>query len=91
MPYHPRYPVHVAYAGNQHLVSNSSLTYAKQGAYAFNYVLGGGASFSTSALGVATLDSVSAVPEPSAWLMMSLGMGGMLLVARRRRQAAPAV
>ena len=77
-------------AGNQHLVINSSMTYAQQGAYAFNYVLGGGSSFNTSALGVAMLDNVSAVPEPSAWLMMSLGMGGMLLVARRRRKAAPA-
>jgi len=72
-------------AGNQHLVINSSMTYAQQGAYAFNYVLGGGSSFNTSALGVAMLDNVSAVPEPSAWLMMSLGMGGMLLVARRRQ------
>lgn len=77
-------------AGNQHLVINSSMTYAQQGAYAFNYVLGGGSSFNTSALGVAMLDNVSAVPEPSAWLMMSLGMGGMLLVARRRRKAASA-
>ena len=75
-------------AGSQHLVINSSLTYAQQGAYAFNYVLGGGGLFRTSALGVATLDSVSAVPEPSAWLMMSLGMGGMLLVARRRKSKA---
>ncbi|KQQ40333.1 hypothetical protein ASF61_06075 [Duganella sp. Leaf126] len=74
-------------AGNQHLVISSSMTYAQQGAYAFNYVLGGGAAFRTSALGVPMLDTVSAVPEPSAWLMMSLGMGGMLLVARRRKAA----
>ena len=61
--------------GMQDLLISSTLNYAVPGGYAFNYLIG------TSA-------GATAVPEASTWLMMIVGMGGMLLVARRR--AGPA-
>lgn len=64
-------------AGAQNLSVSSSLNFAAYGGYAFSYVLGTGA-------------AVSAVPEPSAWWMMMLGIGGVLLAVRRRRTVADA-
>ena len=65
--------------GAQNLSITSTLNFAAPGAYAFDYVVG-----SSFQLG----GGVSPTPEPATWLMMSLGMGGMVLLARRRRGRA---
>ena len=61
-------------AGTQDLVIRSAYTFTVPGSYAFNYLVG---------------SSVGAVPEPSTWLMLLLGMGGVLVLARRRTEKRP--
>lgn len=72
-------------AGAQDIVVRSSLAGAAYG-YAFNYVLGGSglAGIGNVAGGLA----VSAVPEESSWMMMMIGLSGLVIVARRRKSAA---
>lgn len=72
-------------AGAQDIVVRSSLAGAAYG-YAFNYVLGGGSlgAFGNPLGGAA----VSAVPEESSWMMMMIGLSGLVIVARRRKSAA---
>lgn len=60
-------------AGPQDLVIRSAYTFTVPGSHAFNYLVG---------------SSVAAVPEPSTWLMLLLGTGAVVLVARRRRGSA---
>jgi hypothetical protein len=73
-------------AGAQDIVVRSSLAGAAYG-YAFNYVLGGGGGL--LGVGVPTSGAgVSAVPEESSWMMMMIGLSGLLIVARRRKSAA---
>jgi hypothetical protein len=57
----------------QDLLITSTLNYSIAGGYAFNYLVG-----------TSTGMGATPVPEASTWLMMIIGMGGMLLVARRR-------
>lgn len=57
-------------AGMQDLVIRSAFTFTTPGSYGFNYLVG---------------TSVSAVPEPSTWLAMLLGLGTLVMVARRRK------
>jgi hypothetical protein len=72
-------------AGAQDIVVRSSLAGAAYG-YAFNYVLGGGV---LGSIGTPTgLSGVSAVPEESSWMMMMIGLSGLVIVARRRKSAA---
>jgi hypothetical protein len=59
-------------AGMQDVRIASEARFYGAGGYAFNYVLGAGA-------------AVAAVPEASSWIMMVLGLGALVLVARRRR------
>lgn len=66
--------------GTQNLSITSTLNFAAPGSYAFNYVIGNNA-FQLNG-------GISPTPEPETWLMMSLGMGGIVLMARRRRAAA---
>jgi hypothetical protein len=71
-------------AGAQDIVVRSSLAGAAYG-YAFNYVLGGGlGGLGNTAGGVPVL----AVPEESSWMMMMIGLSGLVIVARRRKSAA---
>jgi len=71
-------------AGEQDIYVSSSLAGAAYG-YAFNYVLGGGlGGFGTPTGG----PGASAVPEASSWMMMMIGLGGMAIVARRRKSVA---
>lgn len=75
-------------AGAQDIVVRSSLAGAAYG-YAFNYVLGGGGLGGFGAIGgAAALSGVSAVPEESSWMMMMVGLSGLVIVARRRKSAA---
>ncbi|MEO5932787.1 MAG: PEP-CTERM sorting domain-containing protein, partial [Duganella sp.] len=73
--------------GMQDLLISSTLNYSGPGGYAFNYLVGTGIGVGTGT-GGGIGNGVTAVPEASTWLMMVIGMGGMLLVARRR--AGPA-
>ena len=54
------------------------------GRFAFHYT---GDYDSSSYIGIDSL-TISAVPEPSSWLMLGLGMAGVGLMARRSRRAA---
>jgi hypothetical protein len=75
-------------AGAQDIVVRSSLAGAAYG-YAFNYVLGGGSLGALGGIGnPAALPGVSAVPEESSWMMMMIGLSGLVIVARRRKSAA---
>lgn len=58
-------------AGAQDLVIRSAYTFTVPGSYAFNYLVG---------------SSVTAVPEPSTWLLLLLGTGGVVFLARRRTE-----
>ena len=58
-------------AGAQDVRVSSTYSYFKPGAFAFNYVVGTGA-------------ALAPLPEPSSWLMLALGLGTLVLVARRR-------
>ena len=71
--------------GMQDMLISSTLNYTGPGGYAFNYLVGIGAG---SGIGIGTGNGVTAVPEASTWLMLVIGMGGILLMARRR--AGPA-
>ncbi|USX24590.1 hypothetical protein NHH73_18445 [Oxalobacteraceae bacterium OTU3CINTB1] len=74
-------------AGAQDIVVRSSLAGAAYG-YAFNYVLGGGIG-GLGELGNPTGGvPVLAVPEESSWMMMMIGLSGLVIVARRRKSAA---
>lgn len=66
--------------GTQNLSITSTLNFAAPGSYAFNYVIGNNA-FQLNG-------GISPTPEAEIWLMMSLGMGGIVLMARRRRAAS---
>ncbi len=66
-----------------------SVGFAAQGAaslgrLAFNYF---GAADASNYIGIDSLsiDTVAPVPEPSTWLLMSVGLAGMGLFARRRK------
>ncbi|HEX7988508.1 MAG TPA: hypothetical protein VF616_33695 [Duganella sp.] len=76
-------------AGAQDIVVRSSLAGAAYG-YAFNYVLGGGGlgGVSGGVGGIGGGAGVSAVPEESSWMMMMIGLSGLVIVARRRKSAA---
>lgn len=74
-------------AGAQDIVVRSSLAGAAYG-YAFNYVLGGGLGGFGAIGGGTALSGVSAVPEESSWMMMMIGLSGLVIVARRRKSAA---
>lgn len=69
--------------GMQDLLISSTLNYTGPGGYAFNYLLGLGSGSGIGA-GIGNGNGVTAVPEASTWLMMVIGMGGMLVMARRR-------
>ncbi|MBP1204416.1 hypothetical protein JOD97_002458 [Duganella sp. 1411] len=71
--------------GMQDLLISSTLNYTGPGGYAFNYLVGTGVGFGS---GTGGGNGATAVPEASTWLMLVIGMGGMLLMARRR--AGPA-
>ncbi|MET0265957.1 MAG: PEP-CTERM sorting domain-containing protein [Duganella sp.] len=64
-------------AGAQQLSIASTFTFAPQSAFAFNYAVG-------------TRVIASHAPEASTWVMMIAGLGGVLLMARRRRAAVAA-
>ncbi|MBL8329700.1 MAG: PEP-CTERM sorting domain-containing protein [Rubrivivax sp.] len=53
------------------------------------YVQSDGFSSSTSH-GLVQITSISAVPEPQAYLMMALGLAGLVVVAKRRKANQPA-
>lgn len=76
-------------AGAQDIVVRSSLAGAAYD-YAFNYVLGSGGlgpvGGGTGGIGAGA--GVSAVPEESSWMMMMIGLSGLVIVARRRKSAA---
>lgn len=74
-------------AGAQDIVVRSSLAGAAYG-YAFNYVLGGGVGGLIGAGNPTGGVGVSAVPEESTWMMMMIGLSGLVIVARRRKSAA---
>jgi hypothetical protein len=59
-------------AGMQDVIITSSLTASSANGYAFSYALG---------------SAVTAVPEPSGWLLLMVGLTAVLVVARRRRAA----
>jgi hypothetical protein len=63
-------------AGDQNVLVSSYYTFVDPAAYGFNYVVG---------------TSVSAVPEASSWMMMVFGLGGVVLMARRRRNLGSAI
>jgi len=71
-------------AGAQDIVVRSSLAGAAYG-YAFNYALGGGFGANGNPTGG---PGVSPVPEESSWMMMMIGLSGLVIVARRRKSAA---
>jgi hypothetical protein len=74
-------------AGAQDIVVRSSLAGAAYG-YAFNYVLGGGVGGLIGAGNPTGGVGVSAVPEESTWMMMMIGLSGLVIVARRRKSVA---
>ena len=74
-------------AGAQDIVVRSSLAGAAYD-YAFNYVLGGGRLGPVGGVGGVGGAGVSAVPEESSWMMMMIGLSGLVIVARRRKSAA---
>lgn len=63
-------------AGPQDIVVRSSLMGSDYG-YAFNYAIGGGS-------------AVAPVPEASSWMMMMIGLTGIVIVVRRRKSATAA-
>jgi len=68
-------------AGRQDVLISSTFSFLDPAGYAFNYVVDG-------ELGQNGGGGTSPVPEPASWLMMAVGMGSLLLVARRRKGGA---
>jgi hypothetical protein len=71
----------------QYSVTLSGLSGATQGAFAFRYTVTDGGAFGSDSnyIGIDSV-SVSAVPEPSAYLMLGVGAG--LLAFMRKRKAS---
>ena len=65
----------------------SGLTGTTNGAIAFRYVVpvGGPAGDNSDYIGIDSLTITSAIPEPATYLMMALGVGGLLLRRRASR------
>lgn len=75
-------------AWTQYSVTLDGLAGATTGALAFRYFVtdGGEAGSNSNYIGIDTL-TVSAVPEPGAWLMMGTGLGLLGFMRRRKRSA----
>lgn len=76
-------------AWTQYSVTLSGLSAETSGAFAFRYVVsdGGPAGANSNYIGIDTLQ-ITAVPEPTTYLMMGAGLGLLGLVARRKKAAA---
>jgi len=61
-------------AGAQDVLISSTYSFIDPAGYAFNYAVDG-----------VLPHGPTAVPEPSAWMLLVIGLGGLMLVARRRK------